>query len=537
MDSHRSSISHAADDKHSEKLDDDECPRTPTDNDRLPENWGQSRAQSRDPEKNESSAQPDQHPPAQATGEKDPAFKVDFEENDPTNPRAFSTAKKAWITLQLGFMALTGSLGSSIIAPAEPAISEYVGVSQEITVFCVALYVLGFAIGPQAWAPISEVYGRKWSMLPPMFCLGLWSIGTAVSQNAASVFITRFFGGVFASAPISNVSAALGDMYDPKARGIAVTFYAVMVVGGPTLGPVIGSSLTVTLGWRWTEYIEAIFAFFMFAMTFFTLPELYGPVLLKRKAKRLRRETGDPRYWHPHEAERMNPSNIVTKYFSRPIRMLVTEPMVTAVAIYASFVYGILYLTLEVFPIVFRDMRGFGPVVSTLPFLGLFVGVLCAVAINLANQSFYAKAVAKNKGRAVPEARLPPMVVGGFLFTAGLFWFGWTAAPKYHWSIPVVAAGFIGAGFNTIFQQCINYLVDTYALYAASAVSANTFLRSIFAFGLPLAAQPMFRNMGVGPAASVLGGISCLALPVPFIFWKYGLKLRKMSKFAPMPED
>ena len=79
--------------------------------------------------------------------------------------------------------------------------------------------------------------------------------------------------------------------------------------------------------------------------------------------------------------------------------------------------------------------------------------------------------------------------------------------------------------------------VDTYSLYAASAVSANTFLRSLFASGLPLAARPMFHRMGVGPACSVLGGVACLALPVPFIFMKYGLRLRKMSKFAPVPED
>lgn len=337
---------------------------------------------------------------------------------------------------------------------------------------------------------------------------------------------------------MSNVSACLGDMYKPSARGIAVTFYAVMVVGGPTLGPVIGSALTnyPPLGWRWTEYIIAIFTGFMIVLIQFAMPELFAPVLLKRKAKKLRKQTGDSRYWHPHEQERMRPSNILTKYFNRPLKMLVTEPMVTCIAIYASFVYGLLYMTLEVFPIVFREQRGYGPVVSTLPFLALFVGVLCAVGVNLANQAYYRKAVAKNNGRAVPEARLPPMVIGGVFFTTGLFWFGWTSPPQYHWALPTVAAGFIGAGFNTIFQQCINYLVDVYAMYAASAVSANTFLRSIFACGLPLAAGPMFRNMGVGPACSVLGAVSCLGLPVPFLFMRYGLHLRKKSQFAPMKE-
>jgi MFS family permease len=372
-------------------------------------------------------------------------------------------------------------------------------------------------------------------MLPAVFCLGLFSIGTATSQNAASVFITRFFSGLFGSAPVSNVSAALGDMWSPKARGTAVTFYAVAVVGGPTLGPLIGSSLLVNphLGWRWTEYIEAIWVFTVLTVNFFFLPEVYTPVLLKKKAQRLRKETGDERYYHPHESLKLDAKTMVTKHFSRPLLMLTTEPMVTCIAFYASFVYALLYLTLEVFPIVFQEHRGWSPVVSSLPFLGLFVGVLFAVLINLGNQPRYARIVDAAGGKPVPEARLAPMALGGILFAIGLFWFGWTAAPSIHWIAPVLASVFIGAGFNVIFQQCINFLVDTYALYAASAVSANTFLRSILAAGFPLVAGPMFRGMGVGPAMSVLGGVATAAIPVPFLFMKYGRALRRKSKFAP----
>ncbi|KAH0153539.1 MFS general substrate transporter, partial [Aureobasidium melanogenum] len=314
-------------------------------------------------------------------------------------------------------------------------------------------------------------------------------------------------------------------------------FYAVAVVGGPTVGPIIGSALTVTIGFRWPSYILAIWVFAVTVLAFFFLPETYSPVLLKKKAQRLRKETGDSRWHHPHEDVKLDVKSVVTKHLARPIIMLTTEPMVTCIAFYASFVYGILYMTLEVFPIVFEQNRGWPLITSTLPFLALFVGVLFAVLINLANQPRYARAVDANKGRPAPEARLLPMSVGGVLFTIGLFWFGWTADPSIPWPSCVVAAAFIGAGFNIIFQQCINFLVDTYLLYAASAVSANTFLRSIIAGGLPLAARPMFNNLGVGPAMSILGGVAALALPVPFIFMKYGLKLRKMSKFAPVNEN
>jgi len=284
------------------------------------------------------------------------------------------------------------------------------------------------------------------------------------------------------------------------------------------------------------RYLTAILVFATFALTLFCLPEMYGPFLLKNKARRLRKETGDPRHHHPHEDIKFDFKSIVTKHFSRPLIMLTTEPMVTVICLYASFVFALLYATLEVFPIVFYEQRHWALFNSTLPFVSLFVGVLLGIPINLANQPRYARISEAAGGRKVPEARLPPMIIGAFAFAIGLFFFGWTADPSIHWICPVIAAAFIGMGFNMIFQQCINFLVDTYQLYAASATSANTFLRSLLGCGLPLVARPMFHNLGVGPAMSILGAIAVLMLPVPFLFMKYGLALRKKSRFAPVED-
>lgn len=197
-----------------------------------------------------------------------------------------------------------------------------------------------------------------------------------------------------------------------------------ILIGAQQIGPVIGSALTgnPALGWRWTEYISAIWTFTVFFLSLFALPEVFSLVLLKRKAASLRKTTGDERYWHPHEKQKITLSNIVTKHLSRPVKMLLTEPMVTAIAIYASFVYGLLYMTLELFPIVFVGEYHFGLIVSTLPFLGLMVGVLASLVINLANVPRYQRIVAQNNGKAVPEARLQPMQIGGLLFVIGLFW-------------------------------------------------------------------------------------------------------------------
>lgn len=268
-------------------------------------------------------------------------YLVTWTKDDPANPKNFHPGYKGWLTVQMAMLAFVGSFGASVISPAEAILAAEFNVSKETTVLVLALFVLGYAFGPMLWGPLGEVYGRKVSMLPSVFILGLFSIGTATSKSVAAIFVTRFFGGLFASAPISNVSAAIGDFYDPKERGVPMALMAACVVGGPCIAPVVGSAIVVNphMGWRCmsfsaschntvslltiftgTEYIQAIITFFVTAVTVVGLPETYHPVLLKRKAQRLRKETGDQQYWHPQESERINFNNILTKYVSRPLR-------------------------------------------------------------------------------------------------------------------------------------------------------------------------------------------------------------------------
>ncbi|KAL3486488.1 major facilitator superfamily domain-containing protein [Aspergillus germanicus] len=467
--------------------------------------------------------------------ELDPDYLVKWDVDDPMNPQNWPARYKWWVTFQLGMLALAGSLGSSIMTPADSIITNYVGVSREVGVLDVSLYLVGFIFGPIIWAPMSEIWGRRVSILPAVFCQALFAIGTSRSTSSAAVFCTRFFTGFFGSAPISNVTAALGDMWSRETRGIAVSLYAVAVNGGPSLGPVIGAALVTNphLNWRWTGYILAIWVFVTWAMAFFFLPEVYPLVLLKQKAQRLRKETNDNRYYHPHEHLKLDVHSVVTKQLSRPMIMLFTEPIVTCIAIYASFVYGVMYLTLEVFPIVFQEIRGWHPVVATLPFLALLIGVISSVGLNIWNQYRYNEIARNANGKPVPEARLPPMAFGAIFFVVGAFWFAWTAKPPHHWILPCLAALFIGVGFNCIFQQCLNFLVDMYGIYAASSTAAVTFLRSIMAAGLPLAAHPMIDALDVGPAVSIIGAVATVLLPIPFLFMKYGPRLRKLSKLTP----
>lgn len=73
---------------------------------------------------------------------------------------------------------------------------------------------------------------------------------------------------------------------------------------------------------------------------------------------------------------------------------------------------------------------------------------------------------------------------------------------------------------------------DSYLASAASALAINTVVRSAFGAGFPLFATQMYNRLGVPGASSLLGGLALVFLPAPFLLYKYGRKIRAMSKNA-----
>ncbi|KZF25582.1 putative MFS multidrug transporter [Xylona heveae TC161] len=412
---------------------------------------------------------------------------VDFDGMaDPYRPINWPVRKKIITTMLYGFTTFGATFSSSVYSPALEQIAEEFHVSREVTTLGISLLIAGFGLGPLLWAPLSEVYGRKPAVLIPYFLAGIFSFATATAKDLQTIMITRFFAGVFGSAPITNTGGVLADIWSTQQRGTALVLYASAVVGGPTLGPIVGGAICQSyLRWRWTEYITGIFMMFMLTLDVLILDESYPNALLVAKAQRLRHETGNWALHAKHEEWDVSIKQMSQKFLVRPFQLLGT-PICFLMAAYASFVYGILYLFLGAFPIVFEEERGWNQVVGALPFLALLLGIVLAGCLNIFNNRFYVRAFEANGNRAVPEARLPPMMFGSVFFSAGLFVFGWTGAKNIHWIAPCIGAVLMGLGFFTIFQSALNYLIDTFQRYSASAVGANTFLRSCTAAAFPL---------------------------------------------------
>ncbi len=113
-----------------------------------------------------------------------------------------------------------------------------------------------------------------------------------------------------------------------------------------------------------------------------------------------------------------------------------------------------------------------------------------------------------------------------------LLWLGWTARSDVHWAVPVLSALPFGIGFLMIFMSLINYVVDAYEIYAASAMGALSASRSVFGVVLPFAAKPLYDRLGIDWASTLLALLSALLCLVPFIFIRYGERIRENSEFC-----
>ncbi|TGO55610.1 hypothetical protein BCON_0089g00050 [Botryotinia convoluta] len=385
---------------------------------------------------------------------------------------------------------------------------------------------------PLLWAPLSEIYGRKAAVLTPVFISACFSFGSATAKDIQTVLLTRFFAGIFGAAPVTNTGGVLSDIWAPQSRGTAIVGYAFAVVGGPTMDPIVGGAITSSyLGWRWTEYITGIMQMAVLLLGALVLNETYPDALLVAKARRLRHDTGNWALHARHEERSFSFREMVNKFLMRPFRLLGT-PICFLMVSYASFVYGILYLCLAAIPVQFALARGYGPVTSELPFLALLLGTIFGGTANILNNKFYTRKFEANDNQPVPEARLPPMMIGSIFFAAGLFIFGWTSAPSIHWVAPCIGLIFMGFGFFTIFQSALNYLIDTFSSCAASAVAAQTFVRAIFAALFPLFVTSMFQNLGIEWGSSVLGFAATVLIPIPFLFYVCGKRIRMKGKFT-----
>lgn len=216
----------------------------------------------------------------------------------------------------------------------------------------------------------------------------------------------------------------------------------------------------------------------------------------------------------------------------RPFSLNFTEPILFLLNLYIALIYGLLYVWFESFAIVFIGIYKFNLGEEGLSFIGILVGGFVVMPLFCIYLYFIQEPQFDENGDIQPEKRLPPAFVGAFCIPICLFWFGWTSRESVHWIVPIIGSSFFTIGAFLLFNSVLNYLGDAYPKYAASVYAGNDFMRSSFGAGFPLFAAAMYNNLGVGWASSLLGCLSVLFIPIPFVLYIYGERIRKVSKRA-----
>ncbi|TIA10577.1 synaptic vesicle transporter [Aureobasidium pullulans] len=436
--------------------------------------------------------------------EEDP-FVVVWIDNDPRNPMTWPDWQKWCLVALVSIATLAVAFVSSAYTGGLSEVIVQFQTSQLIVTLGVSLFVLGFAIGPLMWAPMSEIFGRQVLFIGTYAALTAFNAGAAGAQNITTLLLMRFFAGSFECWRYH------------RRRGLAMTFFASAPFLGPVIGPIVGGFAGETIGWRWVEGIMAIFTGILWIAGSLLIPETYAPVLLRKRARAL--EKTNPGKIYKIRAEiASGPVQFVSVFSTaliRPWKLLFGEPIVLLLSIYMAIIYGTLYLMFAAFPIVYQQKRGWSPGIGGLAFLGVAVGMLFAIVYCLWDNQRYKRVAAANNGNAPPEARLPMSMVGACALPIGLFWFAWTNSPSVHWMASIAAGAPFGFGMILVFLGVMNYLIDAYTIYAASALAANSVLRSLFGMASPLFTSYLYANLGIHWASCIPAFLALMCLPMP----------------------
>ncbi|KAI0686161.1 MFS polyamine transporter [Earliella scabrosa] len=468
-------------------------------------------------------------------------YLVDWEgPDDPNNPKNWTFSKKWAVTAVVSAYTFMSPLSSSMMAPASPRIAQELGVaSPTVVALLTSAYVLGYAVGPLVLGPISELFGRARVLQAGNFWYLAWNLGCGLARNGPEMIVFRFLSGFGGSGTLSIGGGVVGDVWRPEERGKAMALYSLAPMLGPVIGPVCGAWIAERGNWRWVFWSSTIASVAVQLVGLFLLQETYAPLLLERKARLIKERVDVEKGQHVDVRTVFDGADrewktIVQKALVRPFVLFLREPIIQLLGCYMAFVYGTLYLFLTTLPAIFEGVYQQSVGIAGLHYIALGLGMSGISQINAyVLDGSYKYLCKKNGGVGKPEYRLPSMVPGTILLPIGLFMTGWTARASIHWIVPDIAIAIVGAGMILNFQSIQTYIIDAFALHAASALAAATFLRSLAGFGFPLFAPSMYDALGYGKGDTILACAAiAIGVPAPFLFWKYGERIRNASRYA-----
>lgn len=289
-----------------------------------------------------------------ATGRIERYELVTFKIDDSENPKNWSKAYKWYCTMCVAITCFVVAFNSAVITADLEGVSATFHVSEEVSFLTITLFVMGFGIGPMAFAPLSEIFGRRPVYAVTLGLAVIFTIPGAVAQNIGTLLVTRFIAGICFSAPMSLVGGTLVDLWKNEERGVPMAAFSAAPFIGPGVGPLVGGFLSEAGGWRWLYWIQLILSGIVWIFITFTVPETYAPKLLSNRAKKLRKESGDSKFVTEQDLDSRPFAQKLSLFLLRPFQLLFRELIVFFISVYMSVLYGLLYMFFIAFPIVYQ---------------------------------------------------------------------------------------------------------------------------------------------------------------------------------------
>ncbi|CAI6482824.1 CIC_HP2_G0018810.mRNA.1.CDS.1 [Saccharomyces cerevisiae] len=454
---------------------------------------------------------------------------VTFVTGDPENPHNWPSWVRWSYTVLLSILVICVAYGSACISGGLGTVEKKYHVGMEAAILSCSLMVIGFSLGPLIWSPVSDLYGRRVAYFVSMGLYVIFNIPCALAPNLGCLLACRFLCGVWSSSGLCLVGGSIADMFPSETRGKAIAFFAFAPYVGPVVGPLVNGFISVSTGrMDLIFWVNMAFAGVMWIISS-AIPETYAPVILKRKAARLRKETGNPKIMTEQEAQGVSMSEMMRACLLRPLYFAVTEPVRGATCFYVCLIYSLLYAFFFAFPVIFGELYGYKDNLVGLMFIPIVIGALWALATTFYCENKYLQIVKQRK--PTPEDRLLGAKIGAPFAAIALWILGATAYKHIIWVGPASAGLAFGFGMVLIYYSLNNYIIDCYVQYASSALATKVFLRSAGGAAFPLFTIQMYHKLNLHWGSWLLAFISTamIALPFAFSYWGKGLR-HKLSK-------
>lgn len=457
-----------------------------------------------------------------------------FGRDDPEDPQEGWSTNKRWRVAAIAFfVSFTSAFNATANGSASAGVMKsFPGTTSSVFQTSSFTYLFMLGAGPLLCSPISEAFGRRPMLVILTGVICILFLPQALAPNVASIIATRFFQGTAACVEGPVISGVVADLWKKEVRGTGMATFVLTIFSANAIGPLCAGWIAQKCGWRWVYWVQMIAAGVCFILCLFFFPETRGDVILAKRAKVLKKETGRHHYvLGADDVEGLWEAMKIS--CARPLLYLFTEPIVMAISIWIGFAWGMVFLFVGAVSHVFRVTYGFSQGQGGTVLICGFIGAVFAWFETIYVQDrLYKRSVVQGGGKAVPEVRLYSSAIGALVFAIGCFGFAGTARASVYWVVPCIFIVLVNMGIFTMYLATYSYLAEVYDRYASSANAAQGLLRNTLGATFPFFGVIMYDKLQFEWASTLVGFIALFFALVPWVLIMFGARLRAESKIA-----